>query len=81
MPSVDDPGMTKLMPCFKMSDFFIQGFKGNGPLRVKNITLATNPMRISYHGKEIVISRYNFFKKLKKNHLAKLSLVQERVRA
>jgi hypothetical protein len=63
-----------------LSDFFIQTFKGNGPQRIKNITLGSNPMRISYYGKEIVISRYNYFKKLKRNHLAKIQLVQDRVK-
>jgi hypothetical protein len=44
--------------------------KGTGPDRIKNLTLASNPCRLSYHGKEIIISRYNFFEQLKKNHLA-----------
>jgi hypothetical protein len=38
-------------------------------------------MRISYFGKEIVISKYNYYKKLKKNHLSAIHLAQERVRA
>ena len=29
-------------------------------------------MRLSYYGKEIVIARYNYFKKLKKNHIEKI---------
>jgi hypothetical protein len=69
MPSVNDPGQTKLMPCLKLSEFFIQTFKGNGPQRVKNITLATNPFRMSVWGKEVVFSKYSYFKKFKRNHL------------
>lgn len=62
----------------KLSDTFIQGFKSNGPQRIKNLTLATNPLRISYYGNEIVVAKYQFFKKLKRNHLAKqLSAKQE----
>lgn len=68
------------MPCFKLAEYFLTNFKGNGPQRIKYLTLATNPFRISYYGKEIVISKYNFFKKLKKNHLAKLIHAQERTR-
>jgi len=74
VPSVNDPGQTKLMPCLKLSDFLVQAFKGNGPQRIKNITFATNPMRISYYGKEIVISKYNYFKKLKRNHLPRVQM-------
>ena len=72
VPSVNDPGQTQLMPCSKLSEFLITAFKGTGPQKIKNITLATNPMRISYYGKEIVISKYNYFKKLKRNHLTKI---------
>lgn len=42
------------------------------------MTLASNPVRLSYYGKEIVISRYNYFRKLKKNHLVKVQRAQER---
>ena len=41
--------------------------------------MASNPFRMSYYGKEIVFSRYNYFKKLKKNHLAKVQLAVERI--
>lgn len=74
MPSTNDPGIMSIMPTFKLSDFFLQGFKGNGPSRIKNVMLASNPMRMSYRGKQIVFSRYNYFKKIKKNHLEKLGL-------
>ena len=51
MPSVADIGVVKVMPTFKISEYMIQGFKGNGPGRIKNILLATNPMRMSFRGK------------------------------
>ena len=41
--------------------------------------MASNPLRISYYGKELVIARYNFFRKLKKNHLYKVQIAQERL--
>lgn len=82
VPSVDDPGQTKLMPCLPLSDFFFTGSRGTAASRVlKNVTLASNPFRMSYYGKEIVISRYNYFKKLKKNHLDKIQSHQEKLLA
>lgn len=35
-------------------------------------------MRLSFRGKEIVFSRYNYFKKIKKNHLERLQAQQEK---
>ena len=80
MPSTSDPGVCQIMPSFKLSDYFLQGFKGNGPNRVKKVMLATNPMRISFRGKELVFARYNYFKKIKKNHMAKFEAQQEKQR-
>ena len=80
MPSLSDPGVCQIMPSFKLSDYFLQGFKGTGANRVKKTMLATNPMRISFRGKELVFARYNYFKKIKKNHLAKFEAQQEKQR-
>ncbi len=76
IPSLDDPGQTKLMPCMPLSDFFFTGTRGaTGTNKIlRNVTLASNPVRISFYGKEIVISRFNYFKKLKKNHIAKIQI-------
>jgi hypothetical protein len=71
MPSMDDPGIMKIFPNFKLSDYLTNGMKGIGPNRIKKVMLATNPMRISFRGKEIVFCRYNYFKKLKRNHMEK----------
>ena len=71
MPSLNDPGMVQVFPSFKLSELFMQGFKGSGPNKIKNVMLGTNPMKISFRGKEVVFARYNYFKKIKKNHLAK----------
>jgi hypothetical protein len=78
MPSLEDPGQTKLMPCLPISDFFFTGPRGGSRI-LRNVTLATNPLRISFYGKEVVISRYNYFKKLKKNHLSKIQIQQEKI--
>ena len=78
MPSPNDPGMCKLLPNFHLSEYLIAGMKGNGPQRIKKILLATNPMRMSFRGKEIVFCRYNYFKKIKRNHLAKFQEQQEK---
>jgi DNA polymerase alpha/epsilon subunit B len=69
VPSLEDPGIFKLMPNTKLSESLISSMKGTGPMRIKNLRLATNPCRISFMGKEVVLSRYNFFRKLKTNHL------------
>lgn len=34
-----------------------------------NITFASNPCRISYFGKQIVVCRYNYLKRIKKNRI------------
>jgi hypothetical protein len=77
MPSIGDPGIMKVMPTFKISDFLVSGIKGIGPNRLKKVMLGTNPMRLSFRGKEIVFSRYDYFKKLKKNNIEQLMKKQE----
>lgn len=59
------------MPSFKLADFLVSGIKG--PKKIQNVILGTNPMRISFRGKEIVICRYDYFKKIKKNHIPRLA--------
>jgi len=44
------------------------------------VSVATNPLRLSYYGKEIVVCRYNFFKKLKRNQLNRVVQAQERTK-
>ena len=80
MPSLNDPGICKVMPSFKLSDHFISGLKGNGPNRLKKVMLATNPMRLSFKGKEMVFARYDYFEKLRRNHIDPLNKQQEKQR-
>ena len=42
------------------------------------MTLATNPCRLSFLGKEIVISRFNYLKKIKQNNLPKIQFAQQK---
>lgn len=58
------------MPSFKMSDYLISGIKGHG--KIQNITMGTNPMRLSFRGKEIVFSRYDYFKRVKRAMIQKI---------
>lgn len=51
-----------------------------GPQRFKKLTLANNPCRISFLGKEIVICRYNFMIRFKQNHHAKITPGQDRAK-
>ena len=74
MPSTSDAGVMKIMPSFKMSDFLLEGFRGKGVNKIRNVEMATNPMRVSFKGKEIAFCRYNYFKKIKRNCIEKLQI-------
>jgi hypothetical protein len=78
IPSMDDPGILKIFPNFKLSEYLTNAFRGLGAQRIKKVMVATNPMRISFRGKEIVFCRYNYFKKLKRNHLEKFQAQQDK---
>jgi hypothetical protein len=65
------------MPGFKISDFFLDGFRGKGN-KIKKVIQATNPMKINFRGKEMVFSRYNYFKKIKRNHLEQFQTQQDK---
>jgi hypothetical protein len=68
------------MPCLPLAEYLFSGARGTGVNKIlKNVTLASNPLRISYYGKEVVIGRYNYYKKLKKNHLEKIQVQQEKL--
>ena len=79
---MNDPGQMKLMPGLSLSEHLFAGFKGAGPKssRIANVSLASNPFRISYYGKQIVLSRFNYFENLKYNHLTKIQNSQMKVR-
>lgn len=79
VPSIDDAGQIKAMPTVPFSESFFAPLK-SGPQRLKKLTLANNPCRISFLGKEIVVCRYNFTTRLKQNHHAKITPGQERAK-
>ena len=62
MPALDDPGQIKIFPCMPFGDYL---FAPMEQAQFKKVTLAPNPLRINFLGKEIVICRYNFLKKIK----------------
>lgn len=65
IPALDDPGQLHLMPQMPLPSHILSGFIGNHQGKIKKVTLGTNPLRISFNGKEVVIARYNFLQKLK----------------
>lgn len=64
MPGLNDPANEQIIPSLPLNDYFASCFDG-----IKNLTLACNPCRLSFYGKQIVICRYNYLKRLKKNSL------------
>ena len=72
VPSIEDAGQMKTMPTIPFAESLFSNLK-TGPARIKKLTLANNPCRISFLGKEIVICRYNFTVKLKQNHNLKIA--------
>jgi len=72
VPSLEDPGQIKTLPCYSLSESMFNGFVGCQIFKIKKVTFATNPCRISFLGKEIVICRYNFMTRIKQNHHPKI---------
>ena len=72
VPSLEDPGQVKMFPAMPYPDYLI------APLiqaKFKNVSVSPNPARISFLGKEIVLCRYNYLKKIKQNHIPKINFV------
>lgn len=63
-----------------LAEHLISGFIGTHQGRIKKVTLGTNPLRIAFNGKEIVISRFNLFQKFKQNHHPRINFAQEKAR-
>jgi DNA polymerase epsilon subunit 2 len=62
VPGPNDPGTDDLLPQFELPEFFFESAGSS----VKHMMFAQNPLRLSYYGKQVVICRYNYFKKMKK---------------
>jgi len=80
VPSLDDLGQLSIMPQPPLNESLLSGFIGTLQGRIKKVSLGTNPLRLSFNGKEVVINRYNLFSKLKQNHHPRLNVVQEKSR-
>lgn len=61
IPSLEDPGQMHLMPQVPLAEHLLSGFIGNHQGKIKKVSLGTNPLRLCFNGKEIVISRFNLF--------------------
>ena len=75
VPALDDPGQIRMFPAMPYADYLI------APLvqaKFRSVRSVPNPTRISFLGKEIVISRFNYLKKIKQNHLSKIGFVQSK---
>jgi len=70
VPSQSDPAVIKTMPMPALAESLFKDFVGKRPDVIKHTAFGTNPCRLNYKGKEILLSRYNYFEALKKNHLA-----------
>lgn len=68
------------MPMFPLSESLLNGFRGKNLPRldqkIKNVRVGTNPLRISFMGKEITICRFNFLEKFMGNNLARIGISQ-----
>ena len=80
MPALDDPGQINLIPQLPLNQNLLSGFTGTLQGKIKKVTLGTNPLRVSFNGKELVLSRFNLFQKLKQNHHSRIAFAQEKAR-
>lgn len=63
-----------------LGEHLLSSFIGSHQGKIQKVTLGTNPLRLNFNGKEIVISRYNLFQKLKQNHHPRINFAQEKAR-
>lgn len=78
IPSQQDPGQPITMPMFPLSESLLNGFRGKhlprSDQKIKKVRVGTNPLRISFMGKEITICRFNFLEKLMGNNVARVGI-------
>jgi DNA polymerase epsilon subunit 2 len=63
VPSQNDPGLGSILPRPPIPNFFTSGLRS----KVNNIHLASNPCRLRYFSKELVIGRVNVLSQLRRN--------------
>jgi hypothetical protein len=58
-----------MFPQFRFSEFLIKSISKRAVDRpyISKVSLSSNPLRISFKGKEIVLCRFDYLKKLKMN--------------
>jgi DNA polymerase epsilon subunit 2 len=63
VPSQNDPGLGSILPRPPIPNFFTSGLRS----KVKHVHLASNPCRLRYFSKELVIGRVNVLSQLRRN--------------
>ena len=63
VPSMNDVGLGNVLHRSPLPRYFLKGLQS----KVKHVHLASNPCRLRYFSKEIVISRINVLSKLQRN--------------
>lgn len=63
VPSQNDPGLGSILPRPPIPNFFTSGLRS----KVNNVHLASNPCRLRYFSKELVIGRLNVLSQLRRN--------------
>ena len=73
VPALEDPGQIKMFPAMPYAEYLIAPFLS---AKFKKVRAVPNPSRISFLGKEIVICRFNYLKKMKQNQIDKIAFAQ-----
>ncbi len=63
IPSMNDVGMGSILPRPPLPKYFLKGLQS----KVRHVHLASNPCRLRYFSKEIVLSRFDLLSKLRRN--------------
>jgi len=75
VPALEDPGQIRMFPVMPYAEYLISPFTA---AKFKNVRTVPNPTRISFLGKEIVICRFNYLKKMKQNHIERIDFAQQK---
>ncbi len=65
IPSMNDIGLGSILPRPPLPHYFLKGLQS----KVKHVHLASNPCRLRYFSKEIVLSRIDVLSKLRRNSI------------
>lgn len=73
VPGPNDPWSTNILPRPSLPDVFTERFRS----RLPNAIFTTNPCRIKYCSKELVIFRQNLLSKMQRNAIMKPNMTEE----